>query len=71
MEQSPSWEADSHSARLEIPLMLQNPRVPYRVHTSSPLVTILGQINLVLNFPPSFLNIHSNITLSSTPESSK
>jgi hypothetical protein len=31
-EQSPSWEANSHSATQEIPRPLRNPKVHYRVH---------------------------------------
>jgi len=31
MEQSPSWEANQFSASQEIPHILQNPKVHYRI----------------------------------------
>jgi hypothetical protein len=34
MEQSSSWEADSHSANEEITHLLWNPKIHYRVHNS-------------------------------------
>jgi hypothetical protein len=45
MEQSPSWEANSHSACQEIPIFLYNPKLHYSVHMSRPLDPILSQIN--------------------------
>ena len=46
MEQSPSWEANWFSAS-QIPLILWNPKVQYRIHKCPPPVPILSQINLV------------------------
>jgi hypothetical protein len=40
MEQSRNWEADSHSSSQEIPHVLWNPKVHYRVHNSPPLAPI-------------------------------
>jgi hypothetical protein len=57
MEQSPSSEANSHSLSQEIPRLLQNMLVHYRVHNSP----VLGQMNSV--------HTHSNIILPSTPSS--
>jgi len=62
VEQSPSWEANRFSANQEIPRILWNPKVHYRVHWA----------RSIQSMPPShFLKIHLNIILPSTPGSPK
>jgi len=70
MEQSPSSEANIHSASQEIPRLLRNPNVNYRLHNSPPLVHILSQMNPVHIFPPYFPKIQSNIIFPPTLRSS-
>jgi len=71
MEQSPSWEANSHWASQEIPRLIWNPKVNYRVHNSLLLVPTLSQIHSVHKTLPNFPKIHFNITFPSTPTSSE
>jgi len=59
MKQSPSSEANINLADQQIPRILWNPKVYYRVYKSSPLDPILSQMNSVHTFSHYFPNILS------------
>jgi hypothetical protein len=61
MELRPSWKAASCAATQELPNILWNPKVHYRVHKSPPLVCVLRKINLVQTTSSYLSKIRFNI----------
>ena len=70
MEQSPSWESKRFSASQEIPRILRTQKVYHRIYKSTPLASVLSQIDPVLAPSSHFSKIHFNIILPSTSGSS-
>ena len=72
MQQSPSWKPNRFADSQEIPRILWNLQVHYRIHKCPPPVFILSQLHSVITPTFIFLKIHLN-TFPSTlgsPESS-
>jgi hypothetical protein len=63
-EQSPSWEANSHSSSHDIPRLIRNPKVHYRVYKSTSMISVLSQMNPIQTFSPCFPEIRPHNAVS-------
>jgi hypothetical protein len=61
MELSASWEATNCAATQELPSVLWNPKVHYRLHKSPSPVPILSRIDPISTIPSYLSKIHFNI----------
>jgi NADH:ubiquinone oxidoreductase subunit E len=64
MEQSPSWEAKRFAASQEIPRILWNAKVRYRINKCPPTVPILSQLDPFQTLTSHYLKIHAIETIS-------
>ena len=71
LKQNPSWVANRFSASQEIPRILGNPKVHYRIKNCPLPVSILSQLEPVHTPTSYFLEIQFNIILPSMPWSPK
>jgi hypothetical protein len=71
MELSSSWESVNCAATQELPSILWNPKVHYRVHKSPPLFPILSQIDPIHIILSYLCKIHFNIVHPPTSWSSQ
>jgi hypothetical protein len=63
MELSPSWEAANCVATEELPSILWNPQIHYRVHKTPALIPILSQIDPIPTIPSYLLEKSSHSSL--------
>ena len=63
MQHSPSWEANRFSARQEIPRILGEPKVHYRIQKSPPPLPILSQLNPIHVSPVLLFRKNCELTL--------